>query len=508
MSSLNENESNESGELLISRYWIFPLLILGIAGSLYLKNLAKRGHTITISFPDAENMEAGKTKVKLRNVPIGTVKHIELSDDLKQTLVTVEIQKKLESILSEDTRFWVVKPRIDSQGVSGFGTLLSGAHIGVLPGKSPKFVEKFIGLEKPPVLTINDDGLHLVLLSTAEKQLKVGNAIYYKGMKVGVVETFEYDINFQKARYGIYISKPFDSLVDTNTSFWSMGAFAVRTSAEGVKVDVNSIESLVSGGIQFGNFENTMKGKEVRNGYVFTLFESRGDVLENREYEGKEFVVQAERSISGLFKGAPVEYRGVKIGRVVTPHISFDELRKIQKKYKIADSGKIPVVIRIEPARFSTLAAKDINKFFETEFRGWVEGGLRARLSFNNLLTGSLKISLDLKKSKPRKIQYYGPYPVIPYYDSGVGEITGNLNNLLTKLNSLPLNELMVETVNFVKGLSPGSTLYGNLESSSQKLEETLDNVKPILNDLDKNPNSFIFGKKNRKDIQPKAKGQ
>ena len=125
-------------KISVSIIWIVPLVALLIGGWLAYKAVTEKGPTITITFKSAEGLEAGKTKIKFKDVEVGKVEKIRLGSDLSQVMVTAQLMKQAKDYLSENTRFWVVRARVAVGGVSGLGTLFSGAYIGMDPGKPGK----------------------------------------------------------------------------------------------------------------------------------------------------------------------------------------------------------------------------------------------------------------------------------------------------------------------------------------------------------------------------------
>ncbi|RAA34917.1 MlaD family protein, partial [Burkholderia multivorans] len=145
--------STKSG-WLPSLVWLVPLIGIGLV----VRSVRERGPEITISFHSAEGLEPGKTQVKYKDVEIGMVKTIKLSKDLSRVLVEVQLKKEAEDFAVKDSRFWIVRPRVGATGVSGLGTLLSGAYIGVDAGRSQDVQTDFTGLEKPPAVTADQKG--------------------------------------------------------------------------------------------------------------------------------------------------------------------------------------------------------------------------------------------------------------------------------------------------------------------------------------------------------------
>ena len=134
MTEQNRSESNfnDVPEAVVHRkkhfsiVWLVPVVALLIGGWLAFKALSEKGPVITITFETAEGLEAGKTKIKYKDVEVGLVESIDVSDDLSHVIVTAELSKRSKPYLTEDTRFWVVRARVAAGEVSGLGTLFSG----------------------------------------------------------------------------------------------------------------------------------------------------------------------------------------------------------------------------------------------------------------------------------------------------------------------------------------------------------------------------------------------
>ena len=136
----------------ISTVWIIPIVAVLIGAWLTYTTVSEQGPTISITFETAEGLEAGKTKLKYKDVEVGVVETVGLTDDLSGVVVTASLIHGAEEYLTDTTRFWVVRPRFGASGVSGLGTLVSGAFIEIDPGKGGAERETFKGLETPPVI--------------------------------------------------------------------------------------------------------------------------------------------------------------------------------------------------------------------------------------------------------------------------------------------------------------------------------------------------------------------
>src|SRR5262245_30425336 len=147
----------------VSVVWIIPALAAIVALGIFVQRILSEGPTITIIFRAAQGMEAGKTAVRYKDVNIGQVTAVRLSDDHSKVEVTAKIAKSAAGLMVEDAKFWVVEPRVTLSGVSGLGTLLSGNYIGFEVGTSSTRERRFTGLETPPPITSGQRGRQFML---------------------------------------------------------------------------------------------------------------------------------------------------------------------------------------------------------------------------------------------------------------------------------------------------------------------------------------------------------
>ena len=501
----------------LSKIWIVPIVAALIGLGMVYNSWQNRGINIIVSFETAQGLVANKTVVKYRNVDVGMIKKIGFNPARDRILLDIEIDKGMSDLLNQETQFWVVKPRIGAQGVSGIGTLLSGAYIELSPGQSGESQFEYVGLELPPITSPNADGLHLDLVSKGGKPLNIGDSVIYRGFEVGQVESSEFDPDQRTANYGIFINAPYDALVTTNTIFWNAGGLTVTTSTEGVRVDMASVETLVSGGIQFDVPEGTGLGDRIANSQTFVLYDSPQELEESRVYEYFEYAILVEDSVRGLHKGAPVEYRGIRIGTVKSPFLYFDDPTEADD-----NDPRIPIIVKIEPGRMYQ------NEANVEEFRALIEQGIRdglvATIETANLLTGSLKISLNFGGQPPEKLETYGQYPVIPSKREGFASMAEKIDGILSKIDALPfdqtvtganraltsadetlisMNRSLQELEATLKGLQPDSEIYQSLNESVAELQSTLRTMQPVLQELSNKPNSLLFGRAKQPDPEP-----
>ncbi|MEP4298046.1 MAG: MlaD family protein, partial [Paraglaciecola sp.] len=274
----------------VSKIWLIPLITLLIALWMTYYHWANQGPLITIEFDTATGLEAGKTKVKTRDVDIGVVNKIVLSDDLSSVLVTVRMDKDVDTILHQDNQFWIVSPRVSLSGVSGLGTILSGPYINMAPGIEPNLSEHFIALNAPPVTPAGTPGLHVTLNSETEFAYKKGDPVIYKGIKVGEFEDINFNFEERVVYYNTFIQAPYHELITTNTKFWDISGAQVQLGASGVNVSTGSIESILTNGVTFGIPEGLKIGERVTERDFFDIHPSYSAASEERYKFSANFV--------------------------------------------------------------------------------------------------------------------------------------------------------------------------------------------------------------------------
>ncbi|MBW2643857.1 MAG: MCE family protein, partial [Deltaproteobacteria bacterium] len=308
----------------ISIVWIVPLVALLIGGWLAYKAITEKGPTITITFKSAEGLEAGKTKIKFKDVEVGQVEEIHLSPDLSHVMVTAQLMKQAKDYLSENTRFWVVRARVAGGGISGLGTLFSGAHIGMDPGKPGKKARSFKGLETPPIVTTDLPGRHFILRAERLGSLDVGKPVYFRQIKVGQVVAYKMEKGGQAVDIKIFIHAPHHERVRENTRFWNAGGVDVSVDANGIKVNTESFVAIMIGGISFENPIDSEPGPAAKEGDIFRLYDKREDIYKKTYVKKTRWLLRFEGSVGGLSVGAPVKFKGIKVGEVIDIELEFD----------------------------------------------------------------------------------------------------------------------------------------------------------------------------------------
>lgn len=420
--------------------WVLPLVAALIGGGLIVKGILDRGPTITITFKTAEGLEAGKTKIKYKSVEIGTVKQIALSKDQRGVLVTAELGKDAEPYLVDDNRFWVVRPLVSGGQVSGLGTLLSGSFIGMDIGKSTVEQRDYIGLEAPPIVAADVPGRHFVLVSNTLGSLGIGSPVQYRQIDVGSVAGFSLNPDGTAVTIKIFINAPYDQYVTAATRFWNSSGIDFSLDATGLKVDTQSLASILIGGIAFETPPDSAPGSPAEENHTFALADNRSQARKLPDELAVPLIMYFKDSLRGLAIGAPVEFRGVPVGEVQSMRAEYDEA---QAEYRF------PVRIAVYPGRLAAMASQDeahnisdANKRRERWDR-LVAHGLRGQLQPSSLLTGQLYVAMEIFPDAPaQQIDWTKTPPVIPTVVGSMTEIQDTLPRLIRKLDQVPLDQI------------------------------------------------------------------
>jgi paraquat-inducible protein B len=464
-----------------SLVWLIPLVTVLVGGWLIFKTLSEKGPVITITFRTAEGIEAGKTKIKYKDIEIGVVESVHFGRDFSHVIINARMEKEAGTLLRRDTRFWVVKPRLGLRGATGLSTLLSGAYIEIEPGQgAPQ--RHFIGLDVPPVVRADVPGTKVVLQADKLGSIGNGSPIYYQGILAGEVLGWELGTDRKTILLYAFIEAPYDKLVRSNTRFWNVSGMDVTAGAEGFSVHMESIQSLIYGGIAFETPDTLEKVKENVEGLVFTLHDSYASIQEHVYIKKIIFILFFEGSVRGLQADAPVEFKGIKVGSVKDVRLEFNSRDT---------SFRIPVLIELEPQRIIETGGGEVTSPQET-LQTLVDRGLRAQLQTGSLLTGQLFVDLDMHPDTPmRLVNAGGPYPELPTIPGSLEQMTTSLRAILAKLENIDMERLSTELLETLHGtnlLAKGASELINrpeLRTTVDDLQESLQVLKSVLRKVD-----------------------
>ncbi|MBU1002473.1 MAG: MCE family protein [Proteobacteria bacterium] len=504
--------------------WIIPLVAAIAASWMAYKTFETQGPLVTICMETAEGLVPGKTKIKFKDVDVGQVETIEFSKDLQHVEVTARMIKGMERYLRSETLFWVVRARVTPSAITGLSTLFSGAYISVLPTKEGKLMSEFTALTEPPVITDESQGRYFLLRTNNLGSLDVGLPVYFHKVKVGQVVSFHLGED-DKVEVKVFVQAPFHERVHLNTRFWNASGLDVTLDAQGVRVQTESIITILLGGIAFDTLDTGEPMEQAASNAVFALYPSKAQSFEASYDYRERYLLHFNESVRGLYVGAPVEFRGMSIGRVVDIKLQMNPKKK---------TASIPVIVEIEPERFEILGK---NGDREKVVSCLVAMGMRAQLKNGNLITGKTFVDLNLYPSIPgTSLTMGGKYPELPSVPSPLEGLLASTQRIMNKLEQLPMGALTTElrttltdirgTLGQMRGLmgrvdelellpkagqaleqatsalkeveltmAPDSPVKNDLAKLLQDVSDTARSLRNLADYLERQPDALIFGK-------------
>ncbi len=507
--------------------WLIPIVAALVGLSILYHSWSKQGPRIFITFQSATGLEAGKTQLRYRDVVIGLVKEIRLTDTRDKVVVEAELNKDAAGMANESTQFWVVKPRIGISGVSGLSTLMSGAFIetdtkhGAL-GKATQ--KQFMGLEEPPPITSDRPGTRFALRSDDLGSLSVGAPVYMRRLQVGMISSYKLEPGGKFIELEVFIDAPYDRYVDGSTRFWNESGIDVTLSPEGMQINTQSLVSLIAGGVSFGSFGKARDLSEVDR--VFKLYDNRRAAEIEPQGVAVPIYMRFDQPTRGLKAGAMVDFHGVDIGIVNSVALDFDLPR-----------GQFftSVNATLYPERLGTvyremnMSRRTVEQLADSLVL-MTKRGMRAQLRTANILTGQLYIVLedfpnapkvetpkseipfkmptvasdDLDKLQQQVASIVNKLDKIPFESIGneVNEMIKQIKVLSVTLDksvvpklatTLTQVELAVKNLNGL--IAPGSPMTASAEAMLEDLRRSLRSLRGLTDSLQTQPDSIITGR-------------
>lgn len=418
---------------LFSIVWLIPLVAAIAAAWMAYDAAQSQGPLITIRMENAEGIVPGKTKIRFKDVEVGQVEKVEFDRDLLHVTVTARMSKSMERFLRSQTLFWVVRARVTPSEVTGLSTLFSGAYIGVQPTRKGKLMTEFTALEEPPVLTDERQGRHFLLTAQTLGSLDIGSPVYFRKVNVGKVVRYRLRDD-DTLEVKIFVQSPHHKRVRANTRFWNASGLDLSMDARGVRMEAESLVTMLFGGIAFDTPDDGAPSDPAASGTEFALYPSREASLQKAYAFTQRYLLYFDESVRGLHVGAPVEFRGMEVGRVADIKLSMDTRKQ---------TVRIPVVIEIEPERFELTGGEGDHA---DTIEAMVAMGLRAQLKTGSLITGQSYVDLDLHPDRgPAGLVAGGRYPELPTLPSPLEGLMASAQRIMNKLERVPLSDVATE---------------------------------------------------------------
>ncbi|SSW62834.1 intermembrane transport protein PqiB [Achromobacter agilis] len=429
----------------ISWIWLVPIVAALMGLSLVVRTWMQAGPDISISFNTAEGLEVGKTQLRYKDVTIGTVRSIGFNSDRSKVVVQAELAKEVSDLAREGTNFWVVRPRLDVSGVSGLGTLLSGAYIGVdaVEGKDGNKATKlhFDGLEVPPAVTHDRAGKRFKLKASDLGSLDIGSPVYFRRINVGRVIGYALDQNGKAVNVEVFVDAPNDKFVTNGARFWNASGVDFSVNADGLKVRTQSLVSMAVGGVAFEPVLTARDaGTPAAADAQFDLYPTETAAKANPDGEAFPIRMRYDQSIRGLAVGAPIDFSGITLGNVTQINLDFDPVSK--RFYSLVDATLYPERLGRVFDEVRERAVEDGDVAGGRLLGGMIKHGLRAQLRTANLLTGQLYVALDIfPNAKPVEFKMSEP-ALIPTVPGNLDQLQQQVSNIVAKVEKIPFDKI------------------------------------------------------------------
>jgi paraquat-inducible protein B len=505
--------------------WVVPLIASLIGIAMLIHSWLSAGPRIYIEFNEARGLEAGKTHVSYKDVVVGTVSGVSLTKDHSRVIAVVDMAQSVREMLKEDTRFWIVRPQIGAGGISGIETLLSGVYITLDPGTSSQPQTQFAGLDDPPLVTSGLAGTSYVLTAADIGSLGSGSPIYFHHLRAGRIVSYKLGQDGKTVAIRAFVDAPYDRFVTTATRFWNASGVDVSISAAGMKVETQSLATILAGGVAYDDPPAIGDAAPATADSTFALGNTRSDAMADPDGPPTYFRMRFDQPLRGMLPGAPFEFFGVNIGEVTKVTVDFDP--PTQKFSVVVDVVAYTRRLGSVLEKFPTQGNQEKVALF---IGSLVRNGLRAQARTGNLLTGQLYIALDFIKPTPPAA--YDPMVrplVIPTVPGTFDKLQSQVGTIVARLDRVPLDSIgkgldqdiqqlgttlqLLNTSTLPKAgdaltdargvlqgaggaLDSNSTLQLNLNDLMQELTRSARSLRMLSDTLAAHPESLLRGRK------------
>ena len=472
----------------LSLVWLLPAVAVAIGLSLLVRTVFLIGPRIDIDFNSAEGVEVGKTDVRYKEVVIGKVQSVSLRSDRKGVRVGVQLNGSAAGFAVQDTIFWVVRPRIGAGGVTGLGTLFSGAYIGTDVGVSSDSRSEFKGLEQPPLVLRGEPGSIFVLRSEDLGSLDVGSPVFHRRARVGRVVAYTLDPVSDQLSIKIFVESPYQPLVTTASRFWNASGIDLTVNASGFTLNTQTLASVLAGGLAFETPPGVAKAPSAPASAAFTLFNDRGSALAPPDGTPVRVRMVFESTVRGLAEGAEIDFLGIEIGKVRSVALRYDQARRRFPVEVFADIYPDRLG-HVRDALLKAAQPGDGRPDDALVLQQLVETGLRAQLRTGNLLTGQLYVALDfIGKDGVRTPMLADGIMTMPTVPGTLADVQPQIAQIVAKISKIPFDEIGKDLRSTLAG---ANAAIGRLTPEAQKalaeVQKTLQKAQASLDSLDRN---------------------
>ena len=453
------------GIQILTTVWLVPLIAMIIALWLGYQYYAKIGSTIQISFRSNAGLVENQSLIKMRDVTIGMVTHISLSDNGKGVIIKARMNREVSNYLNEKARFWIVHPDVGSQGISGLDTIVSGSYIELFGKKEEETTHHYIGLEEPP---LDDEarGIYYQLSAPQSYNISEGSNVYYRMLNVGRVERVGIAPDGGHINFTLFVKDKYVHYINSKSKFYTRSTFSLDISKGSLDMSIAPISQLVHGGVAIHTPINTLdKNNTIQTGDIFYLYQNYAQMKSKHlgfGGEDKVYKVIFKEPIKSLQIGSPIEFQGFQVGNIIDINSKYSA-----KKRKVENE----VYLLIHQDAFT-----------KTKLEKLVEQGLKVKLATTLPVIGAQYIELLFDNSRVATIHKKDGYDILPtirsHEESPLDNIMTQVTDILDKLQKLPLENLLLSATALInENREPINTLLLNADQTVLGLERSVNDL-------------------------------
>lgn len=465
-----------------SLVWVVPVMALIVSLAVAYRAYSDRGQLIEVAFSDATGISIGQTPLKFREVTVGLVETVRFADDLSEVIVGIRVNNDVADFIDDNAAFWLVQPEVSTRGISRLDTVLSGPFIeGLWDAETGDTLSLYRALDRAPVERFASGG-RVVQLRTADAgSISEGAPVLFRGLEVGELFNLRLDPGGTGALIDAFIRAPHDERLTSGTRFWDISGFSVSVGGAGLSLDVRSIASLITGGVEFADIVSG--GTPIETGHQYRLYDdestARDAILLDDADNFVPVSLLVDGSVQGLQAGAAVTYRGLRVGRVT------DFAVIVQTGVRGSRDVRLLVNMTLQPAR---LGLRADTSYAETLgfLQERVDKGMRGRITSTGLFGTTLEVQLvEFDDIEPGAIDFRNePFPLLPAAASEIVDAGATAEGLLTRIGALPIEDLMQSAIRL---LNAGTDLVGrdSTQQVPERLVAMLDNINQLVQSED-----------------------
>ena len=467
--------------------WIIPIIAAVIAIYLGYRTITQQGPLVTITFNNSEGLAVGQTQVKYKWVALGTLESIDLSPDNSHVVVKVRMNSVGTRFLTTHARFWVVRPRLSVTNLSGLDTLVSGAYIGVDPGRpGGHYDTHFTGLEEPPGVRSDEPGSTYVLHADSVGSLSSGSPVFYRDVVVGEVLGYDLGDGIGPVTVNIFVRAPFNKLVKPSSHFWDSSGISIGVQGGTLRVQLQSLEAVLAGGVTFDLPNDQADAPASANNATFHLYPTEQDAEAAGYQHQISTVAYFQTSVAGVSRGTAVTIFGIQVGYVTDVKFLLDPMTGL---------AKVRVAMELQPDR--VVRSSDFSPGLKPldVLQRMVDRGMRVDLETSSFITGQKDVALAFEPDAGHApITLEGDALVLPTASGGATDILTAASQIMAKVSAIPfdqiggnLNKLLVtsnETLGGEQVKNALTALSATLTSVQHLVATTDHGLAPTLHEL------------------------